>query len=184
MENIRPHFETALYRCTVNGRFFVKKFHLSGLLFFKNFSDTATRVVFQNEMGITYFDFGWDAKDSFRVNFIIDKMNKPALIKTLKKDFDLLFLKQIDPASQQMLKNKSGQDVALRFRLEKGFAYYFLNEGGLLKSIANADEQRKVVVMDFDPPAPKNELPQHAELRHLRACFSISLQKLSQNAVE
>src|SRR3954454_8249177 len=72
-KGLNPQFETELYRCTVDGQFLFRKFHLSGLIYFKNFSDTATRIIFQNEMGMTYFDFGWDAHDSFQVNYITEQ---------------------------------------------------------------------------------------------------------------
>jgi len=153
-EVLKPHFKTALYRCIVDGKFLFKQFHLSGLLFFKNDADTATRVVFQNELGVTYFDFGWNKQDRFHVHFIMDKMNKPALIKTLKKDFELLLVKNINTNSRQRFQNKAGQNV-IRFGLEKGFVYYIYNKAGRLERIENADEKRTVVRMVLTRRCPK-----------------------------
>lgn len=71
---------------------FWKKYSLLDYCF-KEMEAAATRVAFQTKMGITYFDFGWDNVNQFTVHQIMDQMNKPALIKTLKKDFELLCLK-------------------------------------------------------------------------------------------
>jgi len=179
----QPEFTTELFRCTVDGKFLFKKFHLSGLLYFKNFSDTATRVVFQNEMGLTYFDFGWDKQAVFQVNYIMEQMDKPALINTLKKDFELLMFKNIEQSSRAYFKNNSGEAI-FRFKLPKGFAYYILDGNNALKGIENADEKRKVVCMDFAPPNQSNQFAEQITIKHLRANFSISLKKLQQDVTE
>ena len=53
----KPVFEKALYRCVVDGGFIFKKYHLSGLLFFKTLENGTVRAIYQNEMGFTFFDF-------------------------------------------------------------------------------------------------------------------------------
>lgn len=187
-EVLRPDFERQLYRCVVNGKFLLKKFHLSGILYLKNFSDTATRVVFQGEMGNTFFDFGWDHKDSFIVYNILPQMNKSALIRTLRKDFELLLLKNIAMEKQELYKN--GQDdIFLKFRLgadsglSRGYVYYVLNQqGNRLKRIENADNKRRVVVMEMTPPAVLSALPDAVFIRHLRAHFTIDLKKIQADA--
>src|SRR5690606_498705 len=71
-----PKFEEVLYSCNVKGRAPLgKRVSLSGLLLFKQFADGSERVVFQNQMGITYFDFGWDSSGGFRVHQIIAQMD-------------------------------------------------------------------------------------------------------------
>lgn len=180
--DIRPRFEKELYRCVVDGKFALKKFHLSGLLYIRNFSDTATRVLFQSEMGNTFFDFGWDSSDSFSVHSIIDQMNKQALIKTLRKDFELLLVRNIDnkPTGIYHFYNDPTRNF-IRFELEKGFVYYIMNREQNITAIENADEQRKVVVMDLSPGDTRQTLPEHARIRHLRAGFTIDLKKIKRD---
>lgn len=180
--DLRPGFETELYRCVVDGKFGLKKFHMSGLLYFKNFSDTATRVLFQSEMGSTFFDFGWDNRDSFRVYSIIDAMNKAALIKTLRKDFELLLVKNIskEPTGIYHFNNDPSKNF-VRFELEKGFVYYVTNKERKLTGIENADEQRKVVVMKMTPTDTAQRLPVSLSINHLRAGFTIDLKKINRD---
>jgi hypothetical protein len=180
--DIRPAFEKELYRCVVDGKFGLKKFHMSGLLYFKNFSDTATRVLFQSELGSTFFDFGWDSKDSFRVYSIIDPMNKVALIKTLRKDFELLLVKNIskEPSGIYHFNNDPSKNF-VRFGLNKGFVYYIVNKDRTLMGIENADEQRKVVVMKMTPADTVQRLPVALSINHLRAGFTIDLKKITRD---
>ena len=180
--DLRPHFERELYRCVVDGKFGLKKFHMSGLLYIKSFSDTATRVLFQGELGNTFFDFGWDNRDSFRAYKIIDQMNRPALIKTLKKDFELLLVKNIsnEPSGIYYFNNNPSKKF-IRFELEKGFVYYLIDRDRKLIGIENADEQRKVVVMDLTPADALQSLPASISIRHLRAGFTIDLQKIKRD---
>lgn len=180
--DLRPHFEKELYRCVVDGKFGLKKFHLSGLLYFRNFSDTAVRVLFQSEMGNTFFDFGWDSRDSFRVYSIIDQMNKPALIKTLKKDFELLLVKNLNdkPTGIYHFNNDPSRHY-IRFELEKGFVYYITDNGKKIKGIENADEHRKVIVMDITAADTPQSLPAAVAIRHLRAGFTIDLKKINRD---
>lgn len=178
---IRPGFNKALYRCEVNGKFLFKKFHLSGLLFFKTLPDATTRVVFQNEMGLTYFDFGWNNRDSFRVNKIIDQMNKPALIRTLKKDFEIILAKNLAWKSQRLFKDKTGNKVC-RVNSDNGFAYYvFDQQVAHMLSIEYAGKRQKVTLFQLTPPTPLTVMPQQIRIRHLRAHFIIDLKKLDQD---
>lgn len=178
-----PQFSQDLFRCVVDGKFVFKKFHLTGLLYFKNFSDSATRIVFQNEMGLTYFDFGWNNKDSFQVNYIIEQMDKPALIQTLKKDFELLLFKNKTASSYKLFLDEVDNSV-YRFAMPKGFAYYILDKDNNLIEIEHADEKKKVVKIKLEPPTVPSVLANQIIIEHLRANFTISLKKLEQDAIE
>ena len=183
--DLKPRFEKELYRCVVDGKFGLKKFHLSGILYLKNFADTATRVVFQHEMGSTFFDFGWDSRDSFRVYSITEEMNKPALIKTLRKDFELLLVKNLSQQPKGIYNfDKNGHDNYIRFDLEKGFVYYIADRERNLSAIENADDQRKVVVMKLSPASAFGTLPQKLNIKHLLAGFTIDLKKIQEDAAE
>lgn len=177
--DLRPHFEKELYRCVVDGKFALTKFHLSGILYLKNFPDGNTRVVFQSEMGNTFFDFGWNKSDSFQVFNVIEQMNKPALIKTLKKDFELLLAKNISNEPSGVYRfGKSLHNNYVRFELDKGFVYYITDADRKLTTIENADDKRKVIVMDMSPPTDPHTLASKISINHLRAGFTIDLKKI------
>lgn len=80
----------ATYRCHVEGKSLWRKYYLSGLLHVMQ-EDQQLRVVFQNEMGITFFDFLWTTQQGFGVQYIIPQLNRNPIVKTLKKDFEILF---------------------------------------------------------------------------------------------
>jgi len=184
-EDLRPVFGKALYRCEVDGRFAIKKFHLSGVLYLKTMDDKSTRVIFQSEMGATLFDFGWDREDSFQVFSVIEQMNKAALIKTLRKDFELLLVKHIGPQPEGTYNfNKDPDLFYTKFRLNKGFVYYVTDRERRLARIENADDKQQVVVMSSDEKTPLKALPETLVIRHLKAGFSIRLQKITPDHAE
>src|SRR5207244_652148 len=94
--------------------------------FFKNFEDSSTRVVFQNEMGFAFFDFSWDKADSFSVKSILPQLDKPAVVRTLRKDIELLLMKGIDSRQQQTYAKDSF--LWYRYPLVNGYAYYVVVE--------------------------------------------------------
>jgi hypothetical protein len=64
--------------------------HISGLLLIKNMADSSQRVVFTNEAGVTFFDFGFLKNGKFQVFNIMKQLNKGPVIHTLRKDFELI----------------------------------------------------------------------------------------------
>src|SRR5664279_2210911 len=54
-------------------------------------------------MGFSFFDFGFLPDSGFIVYHIVRQMNKPALIKTLRKDFELIMFRNMDPAKSYNL---------------------------------------------------------------------------------
>jgi len=180
---LKPTFTRALYRCKVNGKFLFKRFHISGLLFLRNFGDSATRAVFQNEMGITYFDFGWNAEDSFQVFHIIDKMNKPALIRTFQKDFEIILGKNISGETVN-LTTKNNEQLS-RHPFYQGYLYYYRPENNPAEcaQIDYGTEKKTLVQFRFQPAMQVHQtrLPDTVSIKHYKAGFVIQLHKLKQN---
>lgn len=186
---LKPVFEKTLYRGVIDGKKWIKKYHFSGLLYIRNFPDSTTRVVFQNEMGATFFDFGWDANDSFTVFRVLPQMDKKPLIRLLRKDFELLLVKgAVRGNSEASYKEPATGAWYTRFPLVKGYAMY-VSPGPRpafpdLQRIENADDKRKVITMQLSPATGADMMPAHIFIRHLRAGFSIDLKKINQDASE
>jgi len=174
-------FDRVLYNCKVEGKTPLgKRFSLSGLLFFKQLEDGTERIVFQNQMGATYFDFGWNQSGQFQVHQIMPQMDQPALVKTLKKDLEMLLFKNLVPISSGLFTGNKGSDY-LRFDLpQKGFVYYIFEHGNIV-AIENADDKRKVTVMKLEGSKGANTLAEKIVIQHLRAHFSIALERLQQD---
>jgi len=176
----KPSFEKELYRCTVNGKVLFKKFHLSGVLFFKTMPEHATRVVFQNEMGFAFFDFEWNAADSFTVKQIIPQLNKSAVVKTLRKDMELLLMRHLKKATEQIF--TADNEWYHRFTLDKGFAYYVIDSQKLVR-IENAGN-KKVITMTVGEKQTPEAMPEAVFIKHHKAHFTIALKKIEQHADE
>src|SRR6186713_2701013 len=95
IDRFRPVITTALYKIEVN----VIGKYLSGLLLLKKMPDSSLRMVFSNEMGFKFFDFAFLPDGSFKVFSIIKQMDKKAVKTTLRKDFELVLMRGLDPAT-------------------------------------------------------------------------------------
>lgn len=72
----------------------VFKKSFSGIFIVKKLGDNNHRVVFTTEMGNKLFDFSI-LKDDFKVNFILEEMNKKVFINILQKDFQTLLRENV-----------------------------------------------------------------------------------------
>src|SRR6187399_345018 len=124
LAKFKPVFNVALYKTEVD----VVGNHLSGLLLIKKMPDSSTRIVFSNEMGLTFFDFGFMADGNFKVYSVIKKMNKKAVIKTLRKDFDLILMEHLDTAAVSVRSNNGL--IYYVFPQTKGYNYYITDSTG------------------------------------------------------
>lgn len=124
LQKFKPAFTVALYNTTVD----VVGNHLSGLLLIKKMPDSSTRMVFSNEMGFTFFDFEFAADGTFKVYSIIKKLNKRSVIKTLRHNFELVLMNNLDN-SKATVRTKDGL-IYFIFPQPKGFNYYITNQTG------------------------------------------------------
>ncbi|GGX25040.1 hypothetical protein [Aquimarina muelleri] len=74
-----------IYKATIN----VNDKPFGGVFIVKKIRNNNHRVVFTTEMGNKIFDFSFINED-FRVNYILEDLNKKILINILKKDFKVL----------------------------------------------------------------------------------------------
>ena len=87
IDSVRPiGIATAWFDASVD----VVGHHISGLLLIKTMPDQSRRIVFTNEVGVTFFDFEFDDGGTFEVKRIIRQLDRKPVIETLKKDFFLL----------------------------------------------------------------------------------------------
>ncbi len=176
----QPEYKRELYRCVVDGKVLFKKFHLSGVLLFKEL-DKETRVVFQNEMGISFFNFSWDKADNFKVNSIMPELDRPAVVKTLQKDISLFLMKGLDKSSEQHY--SQGDEHYHRFTLDKGFVYYIEKTARLMR-IVNTGERKKVTTITLEGKEKNISMPEKVFFEHHKANFSIELTKITADVNE
>ena len=157
--------------------------HISGLLVIKRLKDSSTRIVFTNEMGFTFFDFGFPPDSGFKVYLIAPQMNKEALIRTLRKDFELLLFRNMDSYKYYALKD-SGM-LYHAFPQAEGVNYYItdINCSQLVKM--QRASARKAVMETILYGNPPENAPDSISIRHFNIShFSITLKKISALAAQ
>lgn len=171
IQKFKPVFTVALYKATVD----VVGNHLSGLLLIKKMPDSSTRMVFSNEMGLSFFDFEFTDKGGFKVYSIIKKMNKKSVIKTLRHDFELVLMNTMD-VSKASVKTGDGL-IYFIFPQTKGYNYYITNRSGdELVRMERASRKKTIVeaVMRYDA----NGVPDTIGISHKTFEFNIGLKRI------
>lgn len=176
VQQFKPAFATAFYTTQVD----VVGKHLSGILVFKQMPDSSTRIVFTSETGPTFFDFEFTANGNFTVHYILDQMNKKAVIKTLRKDFELVLLHNTSPANGYLLTDTTQHLHYYAFPQEKGTNYYVTNESCTELFRAEKSSKRKPVVV-AQMLNYQNGLPDTIGITHKKFNFTIALKRLERN---
>lgn len=173
LEKFRPDFSNALYYTQVN----VTGKHLSGLLLIKQMPDSSTRMVFSNEAGFKFFDFGFAADGSFKVFYIIDEMDKKAVVTTLRKDFEIVMMHQYNMRNGYVKHDIDSAYNYYTFPQEKGYNYYITDTTcGRLIRLERASSKKAVVkieMLDY-----KNGSPDSIGITHTNFNFNIGLKRL------
>ncbi len=171
VQKFKPAFSVALYKANVD----VAGNHLSGLLLIKKMPDSSTRLVFSNEIGFKFFDFEFAPNGDFKVYSIIKQMNKKPVIKTLRKDFELIMMEKMD-AQQVMIRNDEGL-VYYTFPQEKGYHHYITNTTGDQLLRMERSSKRKTV-MEAIMKNYINGIPDTIGITHTNFNFTIGLKRL------
>jgi len=146
--------------------------HISGLLLIKNMPDSAIRVVFTNEAGVTFFDFGFSRDRTFTVHSIIKKLNKKPVVQTLRKDFELILALPFVKASYQSW--RAGEEIFFGVNQKKQTAYFIISKdcSSLHRLEWGSARKRKVTVLLAGSGYPS---PEKLEIIHHTFDMTISL---------
>lgn len=165
-----PQFNATLYSTQVD----ILKHHLSGLLFFKQMPDSSIRVVFANEMGFKFFDFEFDKQGNFTKHYLLAKMDKKAVVKTLRQDFALVLLHP-DLHAAHVATDSHYRYVVVP--TEKGNNYYITDTACTQLVRIEKSSRRKPAVTVWMQHY-NNGVPDTINIRHEHFKFNISLQKV------
>jgi hypothetical protein len=173
VQKFKPDFNHVVYKTSVD----VAGKHLSGLLLIKLMPDSSTRIAFSNEMGLSLFDFGFLRDNGFKVYQVIPKMNKKAIIKTLRKDFELVMFRNMDSSKYYGLADSNL--VYHAFPQPKGVNYYITDAHCRQLVKMQRASNKKPVMEAFIYGITSGNSPDSISIRHLNFNFSISLKKIS-----
>lgn len=177
LQKFKPAFSVALYNTNVD----VVGNHLSGLLLIKRMPDSTLRMVFSNEMGFKFFDFEFGKHGEFKVYSIIKKMNRKSVLKTLRKDFELLLMENLD-SSAASVRIADGYLYHI-FPQKKGYNYYITdNTGEKLVRMERASPGK--TVMEAVMLHYTNGIPDTIGITHKTFDFTIGLKRIENNAAE
>lgn len=171
LQKFKPVITTALYKIDVN----VVGKYLSGLLLLKTMPDSSIHVVFSNEMGFKFFDFEFLPGSRFKVNYIIKQMNRRAVVKTLRKDFELILMQSLDSSTSYI--RKDDRFIYYVFPQTRGFYYYITNNAGDELVRLERSSKRKPVV-EAIMKNYSNGIPDTIGITHKNFNFTIGLKKI------
>ena len=177
LQKFKPVFTVVLYNTTVD----VVGNHLSGLLLIKKMPDSSTRVVFSSETGFTFFDFEFAANGDFKVHFVIKKMNKKSVIKTLQHDFELVLMNTVNYSESSVRTNK--RELYFIFPQTKGFNQYITNAEGT-EMVRMERASNKKVIVEAVMKNYINGIPDTIGISHKTFEFNIGLKRIERNAAE
>jgi hypothetical protein len=101
----RPLFDSSFQKGLFRTSMDIRKNHLTGYLFIKKVTDTSYRVLFSNEIGMTFFDIEFLPRQ-FIVHSCFPSLNRKSLLNLLENDFRILFfmndgIKKITPVKSK-----------------------------------------------------------------------------------
>lgn len=113
----------------------------SGLLIIKKIDDNYHRIAFTTEMGNKLFDFSF-IEDTFKINYILEDLNKKTLINILKKDFKVLVTENIKVSKTF----KELETTVFESDISKHKHFVFKNEA-IYKIVRIGNTKEKVIFM-------------------------------------
>ncbi len=171
----RPQIASALYNTQVN----VVGNHLSGLLIIKKMPDSSTRLVFSNEAGFTYFDFGFSPAGDFRVYSIIPKMNRKAVIRTLRKDFALVLMHPLPVGTATVHRADTLQYHTFSSGRDH---YYYITDTACFRLVRMERGSKRKKVVEAFTGSYHNGVPGSVLIKHTGFEFSIDLKRIEKYA--
>ncbi len=170
-----PAYNTTLYRAQID----VTGHYLSGLLIIKQLPDSSVRLLFTNEAGFKFFDFGFPPAGNMVVHHITDKMNRKAVIKTLRKDFQLLLMNRL--GESKYLSKTDGLNTYHIYKQGKDHYYYKTTAGcDSLLAMERGSKRKKIVDIQFT--GMYKSMPDSVFIKHNNFAFNITLKQINNYA--
>lgn len=167
----KPAFHADWYTTSVD----VYGHHISGLLLFKVMPDSSVRVVFTNEVGVTFFDFEFSKDGGFNVHQINAQLDKKIVINLLRKDFEMLMMRRVGNKPLHVFRRQNELFEALPGKKETDYFITDKDCASLLR-IEKASKRKKMVEVKLIE-TPGNA-PDSVSLQHFTFNMQIALKKL------
>ncbi|MDX1278646.1 hypothetical protein [Oceanihabitans sediminis] len=142
-----------------------------GLLIIKKTGEQKHRIVFTTEMGNKLFDFLFE-KDNFKVNYILEELDRKILIQVLKKDFQVLVTKNLKTQEAFTSNNQTVKKTTLANK-----NYYYFETPKLTKVIRANSRKEKVRFLFTEI---NDNIAEHIEIVHTNIKLKINLKSITE----
>ncbi|WP_299887245.1 hypothetical protein [uncultured Lacinutrix sp.] len=141
-----------------------------GLFIVKKISKVEHRIVFTTEMGNKLFDFSYKESD-FKVNSILEALDRKILINILEKDFRVLITENLNTIEEYATNNNS----VYKTILNKKPHYYYKKE--YLNKIINAKGGKEKIIFTFSEIS--DNIAKKIEIKHNNIKLKINLKSIN-----
>lgn len=148
---------------------------LGGIFVTKKISDSVHRVVFTTEFGNKLMDFEL-SDNEFKVNYIVEQLDKKIVLNTLEEDFRLLL-----KVNHLILESFEGSSFNVyKANYDKRFVYLFSNKvnNKLTKLICSSKHKEKVV---FEFESKNTTFAEVIKINHKNIKLKIELNQIINN---
>ena len=148
-----PYFSDAskdyVYKAKIE--FYNKTF--GGIFIVKKIAEANHRVVFTTEMGSKIFDFSFH-NDDFKVNYILEEMDKKILLNILEKDFRVLVREHGNILNKSVKENRTLLETEI---VNKKYFYAFKNDQlNSISRVKMGKEKVQFIFSDISAITAKN----------------------------
>ena len=143
---------------------------MGGIFIAKRINDSIHRMILTTDFGNKLLDFEI-SENSFKVNFIIDNLDKKIIINTLRDDFRTLL--QVN--SKVFKTYKRNNEVI--YQTEYNAYYYFDEVSRNLTKIIKTNKRKEKVVFTFD--SKKTTFAENINIQHFNIKLKIDFNQIS-----
>ena len=141
---------------------------VSGLLVTKQMSAQDYRIIFTTELGMKLFDF--EFKDtSFTLHYCVPQFNRPALLKTIQHDIELLLMNNLAGKPAKDFTDRTNLFAIKRIQFDNMYNYYFTEKAtNHIVKIEHSKKKVKKVVFslnDYKDDFPTNVVIKHCDIK-------------------
>lgn len=166
---VNPYFSDKTKDYVYKAKIDVYKKSFGGIFIIKKIEENYHRIVFTTEMGNKIFDFSFEG-NNFKVNYILDQIDKKILINILKKDFKALIEEK--PFVLNTFSKDNNTIIETEFYNKKH--YYYSTDQELKKIVRISNRKEKV---EYLFSRIENNIAKHIKIAHKNIKFEISYLK-------
>jgi hypothetical protein len=148
-----PYFSDASKDYVYKAKITLYSKTFGGIFIVKKIAEANHRIVFTTEMGSKLFDFSFK-NDDFKVNYILENMNKKMLLNILEKDFRVLIREHLKPINNSI----KGTSELIETELFSKKYYYAFDQGELrsISRVKSGKEKVQIIFSEINDATAKN----------------------------